>query len=154
MPQTKIVYIDILFFVKNKEYTDAVNASQYPEESLVPLDTPFKDERGVIQNLLNTPINGAAIIASKKGSRRSNHWHKKDFHYLYIVSGKVEYYERNLNEDGSNIKPYIYIAGDMFFTPPNKVHLVVFLEDTVMISLSKQNRDHDSHESDVVRVKF
>ena len=139
--------------MKNKEYTDYVERGHYPKDNIVPLDSPFINDAGVIQNLLNTPINGAAIITSKKGSVRSNHYHKEDFHYLYIVSGSMEYYERGVNEEFTG-KPFIVKAGEMVFTQPMKIHKTIFLEDCVMISLSKRNRDHDSHESDVIRVEF
>jgi len=52
--------------MKNKEYTDLVDVENYPKNPLVPLDTPFVDDRGVIQNLLNCNIGSAAIITSKK----------------------------------------------------------------------------------------
>lgn len=142
--------------MKNKEYTDAVAQEEYPEEALVPLDDPFVDDRGSIQNLLNTAMHGAAIITSKAGSVRSNHWHKTDWHYLYVMSGSMEYYERNVgmptgfNKDN----PVIVKAGQMVFTPPNSVHKTVFLEDTVVLSFSKRNRDHVSHEADVIREDF
>jgi quercetin dioxygenase-like cupin family protein len=137
----------------NKDYTLAVERKEYPTEKLVPLDLPFVDVRGIIQNLVNTSINGAAIITSKKGTIRSNHYHTEDFHYLYIISGSMEYYERDINEDFIG-KPLIVRAGEMVFTPPMKVHKTVFIEDCTMISLSKRNRDHNSHEEDLVRVKF
>lgn len=140
--------------MKNKEYTDAVENKNYPADPLVSLDLPFVDDRGVIQNLLNSPINGAAIITSKKGSIRSNHMHQEDFHYLYVMSGSLHYYERDLKQDGSTISPVLYVAGQMIFTPPFKVHKVVFLEDSILISLSKRNRDHLSHEEDLIRVEF
>lgn len=141
--------------MKNKEYTDLVDKGQYPSEPLVELDSPFVDDRGVIQNLLNTSINGAAVITSKKGSVRSNHWHKTDWHYLYVLSGSMEYYERpvDLSRDDS-IPPIVVKAGQMVFTPPYVVHKTVFLEDTVLLSFSKRNRDHDSHEEDIVRENF
>ena len=97
------------------------------------LENPFIDNRGIIQNILNQSINAVAIITSKKGSIRSNHYHKENDHYLYIMSGSLEYYERELDEIGSNIKPIVYKTGEMFYTGPNKVHKVVFLEDTVTI---------------------
>ncbi len=139
--------------MNNKEYTQAVEQQAYPPNAMVPLDAPFIDERGLIQNLLNTSINGAAILTSKKGSIRSNHYHREDFHYLYIISGSMEYYERSINEEFVG-KPLIVNAGEMIFTPPLKVHKTVFLDDTTMISFSKRNRDHDSHEEDLVREKF
>lgn len=139
--------------MNNKEYTNYVERGHYPKDNIVPLDNPFISDAGVIQNLLNTPINGAAIITSKNGSVRSNHYHNEDFHYLYIISGSMEYYERIVDEVFVG-KPFIVTAGQMVFTPPKRVHKTVFLEDTVMISLSKRNRDHESHEQDVVRVEF
>jgi quercetin dioxygenase-like cupin family protein len=140
--------------MKNKEYTNAVEAKQYPNDAIVPLDGPFVDDRGSIQNLLNTSINGAAIITSKAGSIRSNHWHREDFHYLYVLSGSMEYYERDVGISGELQSPIIVKTGQMVFTPPNKVHKTVFLEDTVLLSFSKRNRDHESHESDLVREEY
>jgi quercetin dioxygenase-like cupin family protein len=71
---------------------------------------------------------------------------------LYLISGKVKYYERDL--DGSNITINEYLPGQMFFTPPNKVHKVEFLEDTILVSIGKDSKDHDSHEQDIVREEF
>jgi quercetin dioxygenase-like cupin family protein len=141
--------------MKNKDYTDAVNEEEYPEDPIVPLDPPFLDDRGGIQNLLNTPVQCASIITSKAGSVRSNHWHKTDFHYLYVMSGSMEYYERNVGlSTNPNAKPLIVKAGQMVFTPPNVIHKTVFLEDTVLLSFSKRNRDHASHEADVIREDY
>jgi quercetin dioxygenase-like cupin family protein len=139
--------------MNNKEYTAQVDQGNYPSNKKVPLPKPFVNENGVIQNLLNTSINGTAIITSLAGSVRSNHYHKEDFHYLYVVSGSMEYYERGIEEHFVG-EPLIVKAGEMVFTPPLKVHKTVFLEDTVMLSFSKRNRDHVSHEEDIVRVRF
>jgi quercetin dioxygenase-like cupin family protein len=137
----------------NKEYTEYVEQELYPDEQLVPLDNPFINKNGVIQNLLNTPINGVAIITSVKGSERSNHWHQQDWHFLYVLSGSMEYYERGIDEKFTGL-PLIVKTGEMVFTPPKKVHKTVFLENTILVSMSKRNRDTASHEEDVVRVKF
>ncbi len=141
--------------MNNKEYTTSVEQQKYPDEELVPLDSPFIDDRGFIQNLLNTPINGVAIITSKAGSIRSNHYHKTDWHYLYVLSGSMEYYERPLDpKEDYYGDPVIIKAGQMVFTPPNVIHKTVFLQDTVLLSFSKRNRDHNSHEEDVVREEY
>ena len=141
--------------MKNKDFTDAVNKGSFPKNPIVPLDESFLDDRGSIQNLLNTPMQCASIIISKAGSVRSNHWHKEDFHYLYVMSGSMEYYERDVGMPvDPKQKPLIVTAGQMVFTPPNVVHKTIFLQDTVLLSFSKRNRDHDSHESDVVREEF
>jgi quercetin dioxygenase-like cupin family protein len=64
----------------------------------------------------------------------------------------VRYYERNL--DGSGLITKNYMPGDMFFTPPNKVHKTEFMSDCVMISLGKESKDHETHEKDIVREEF
>jgi quercetin dioxygenase-like cupin family protein len=138
--------------MKNTEYTESVNKGKFPSERLVSLDPPFEDVRGMIQNILLSPITSVAVITSKAGSVRSNHYHKTDWHYLYVISGSMEYYERPV--DGSSNEPIIIKTGQMVFTPPMHVHKTVFLEDTVLLSLAKNVRDHEHHEEDVVREEF
>lgn len=121
----------------------------------IKLGTNFIDSRGVIQNILsNTNMNAVALITSVAGSERSNHYHKNGDHHLYVISGSLKYYERDINEDGSKIEPIIFETGEMFYTPPNKVHKVIFLEDTVLLSLGKEIRTHEAHEEDLIRVEF
>lgn len=140
--------------MKNKEYTDHVADGAFPTDQLVPLDPPFEDVRGQIQNLILTPgVTSISVITSKAGSVRSNHYHKTDWHYLYVVSGSMEYWERAV--DGPPpAKPIIVKAGQMVFTPPGELHKTVFLEDTVLMSFAKNVRDHEHHEEDVVRLEF
>lgn len=118
----------------------------------VEIGTKFEDERGCIQNILTAPINHIAVITSKKGAVRSNHYHLHNSHHLYVLSGSVEYFERNL--DGSNQTRTIYKVGEMFFTPPNKVHKVVALEDTVMISLAPESNISNEHDQDTIKEEF
>ncbi len=141
--------------MKNREYTESVVREFYPLDPIVPLDAPFEDARGAIQNLVLTPgITSVAVITSKAGSERSNHFHKTDWHYLYVVEGEMEYYERPVGATGGHIKPLIVKKGQMVFTPPNIVHKTVFTVDTVLVSLAKNVRDHSHHEEDVVREIF
>ena len=62
----------------------------------VSLGSSFVDDRGIIQNIINQSFNHVGMITSKKGSVRSNHYHLKNSHYMYILSGKMEYWERDL----------------------------------------------------------
>ncbi len=139
--------------MNNREITEAIDKGYYPVEKIIPLDAPFIDKRGVIQNLLLIPINSVAIITSKAGTVRSNHYHKTDWHYLYIISGSMNYYERDVEGSG-DVDPLLVTAGQMVFTPPMQVHKTEFLEDTVMVSFAKNIRDHEHHEQDLVRVEF
>ena len=68
----------------------------------------------------------------------------------------------------SNIAPYSYFnsvaddppqiihvrKGEMVFTPPMVDHGMKFPVDTVFLTLSRNPRDQESYEADVVRVEF
>ena len=62
-----------------------------------------KDKRGIFLDIFNSDFKNISIITSKKNSIRSNHYHLKDSHYIYILKGKMEYYYAKL----SNKKKYI-----------------------------------------------
>ena len=127
------------------------NPSEWPTKTEVQLDAAHIDERGAIQSLVNFPVKNVSLITSRKGTRRSNHYHKTDWHYMYMLSGLAEYYFR---ATGSSETPQslVFKTGEMVFTPPMEDHLTVFLEDSTMVVMSRNSRDQESYESDVVRV--
>ena len=45
-------------------------------------------------------------------------------------------------------------AGEMVFTPPMVEHAMKFLEDTVFLTMSRNSRNHDAYEDDLVRVEL
>jgi dTDP-4-dehydrorhamnose 3,5-epimerase-like enzyme len=137
----------------NEEYTKAVDAGIWPNTPDVPLPEPFADERGNITNLLFTPINSVADISSVRGSVRANHYHRTDWHYTLVSSGKVAYFEREIGSTEVP-EPRIYGPGQMFFTPPMREHAMLFLEDSLILTFAKNVRNHENHEADVVRVEF
>jgi dTDP-4-dehydrorhamnose 3,5-epimerase-like enzyme len=139
-------------------YVERVLAHDYPNDPIVPLDQPFVDARGVIQNLVLGSFTSSAIISSKPRAVRANHWHRTDWHFSYVVSGEVWYYERAItaadtlaDRDGA-LKKWVVPAGQMFFTPPRMAHAMAFPVDTAFITFAKNVREHDTHEEDVVRV--
>jgi oxalate decarboxylase/phosphoglucose isomerase-like protein (cupin superfamily) len=116
-----------------------------------PLGERFGDDEHFIQNLLERPCGGVAIIRSRAGSSRSHHWHREDAHWLYCLSGEFEYLERPV---GAAEEPErrIIRQGELVYTAPRVEHSTYFPVDTVLISMSLRPRDKSSHESDVVRV--
>ena len=137
----------------NKQYTAAVDVGLFPETTSVPLDDSFKDERGEITNLLLTPITSVARITSRKRDTRANHYHRTDWHYAFVESGCVLYFERAIGDDKIP-EPKTYGPGSMFFTPPNREHCMLFAEDSVIFTFAKNVRDHETHEADLVRVSI
>lgn len=135
------------------EYTKLVDSGTWPEDRLVPLDAPFLNPAGSIQNVLLRPCTSVAVIRSLAQTLRANHYHRSDWHYSYVLSGEVLYFERPVGAQGVP-PPLIFRAGEMFFTPPMVEHCMAFREDTVFMTMAKNVRSHDSHESDLVRVAF
>jgi len=139
--------------LSNREFSALVDAEKYPEQVGVPLDAPFVNANGAIQNLLLERFTSAAIITSVPGSVRANHYHKTDWHYSYVIKGTVEYYWRPA---GTKTEPKCerFPGGTMFFTPPLVEHAMFFPEETSFITFAKNIRDHQNHEADLVRVKL
>ncbi len=126
--------------------------ASWPKDPLVGLEPPFSDVRGDIQPLVDEMMKSAVMISSKKGSLRANHYHKTDWHYCYVVSGAIEYFHR---PTGSDQEPerLLVKTGEMVFTPPMVDHAMKFPEDTVFLTLSRNPRNQEAYESDVVRVE-
>lgn len=116
----------------------------------------FKDGRGIIQNLVELPKGegacGVAIITSRARTTRSNHYHLTDSHWLYVLSGEMHYYERPVGA-AEYPPPLVCKAGSLVYTGPMLEHRTYFPADTVLVSISRNARDAESHEEDVVRTE-
>jgi len=125
----------------------------WPKEPIVALERPFADARGSIQPLVDMMMKSAVLITSKKGSFRANHYHRTDWHYCYVLKGCIEYYHR---PTGSAAEPQVILVkqGQMVFTPPMVDHGMKFPEDTEFLTLSRNPRDQESYEADVVRINM
>ena len=134
--------------MKNQEYVDKVNAGEYPEDIIVPLDTPFVDDRGLIQNLWLGSSGSVTLIKSKRGAIRAKHKHTDDFHAAYILTGEIKYVE---GEPGTEQKEFIFKAGDMFFTRPDIYHIMEFLTDGDMLTINGIVKNHENYENDIKR---
>ncbi len=128
--------------------------SALPSSTRVRLPKVFRDARGDIIPLVDdTVMRSALLITSKKGAVRANHYHKTDWHFCYVLSGEIEYFERPV---GSKRKPkrMTFKQGDMFFTPPMVEHTMLFPKDTAFLTLSRNPRNPAAYEKDLVRVEL
>lgn len=122
-------------------------------DMVVNLPEPIIDQRGSIQTLVEGGFSVAQIITSKAGTVRSNHYHRTDWHYLYVLSGSMRYFHRPAGSTGTPTSVVVQ-AGQMVYTPPLVEHATEFLEDTVLLNLAAGARDQASYESDLVRIEL
>lgn len=116
------------------------------------------DDRGIIEQL-DTLQEGSSVlrITSKAGAVRANHYHQKDHHICYLISGKIRYVERPLNADGSvdesvPLTEYTIVPGQLFYTSPMVAHAMEFLEDSEFLAISPRTGDRTEYENDIIRV--
>ncbi len=115
----------------------------------------FIDDRGEMSLLIDekTKITSVLFITCKKGSIRANHYHKKDSHYSYLVSGKMEYTYKSLSKL-SKEKKLIINPGDMVYSPPKTIHAMRFLKESIFIAFATKPRKRKGYEDDTVRVNL
>ena len=116
----------------------------------------FEDDRGFISRLVdddNIHFRAVLYITSRKGSIRGNHYHKKDAHYVYCLSGKFRYSEKDISKS-SKKESVILKPGDLVLSRPMVAHSMEFLEDTIFLAITTEPREHKKYEEDTVRLEF
>jgi len=164
------------------EILDGIEKGEYPDEPMVDIPPPFENDAGAIWNIARGAFGSASFIASRAGKIRSNHFHKEDSHFIYVVSGFMYYYWKPAPKNGACMS---FSPGEtdvtgkikcstcggldsdhsprtsqrvrvdkkqLVFTGPGTIHTTYFPVDCEIVTLNKRARDKESHESDVVRV--
>lgn len=114
----------------------------------------FVDARGFISRIIDPAkieIKSVLLISSKANTVRGNHYHKKDSHYVYCLSGKFKYSEWKSGEKVVNKKNIILTSGTLVLTPAKMWHSMEFLEDSIFLAFTSETRSHSKYESDTVR---
>ncbi len=110
------------------------------------------DNRGSILSIVDYQIQNVSIIECNKNTIRSNHYHIKDFHFMYVLEGKIDYFFKSLK--GTNVFYYGVNKGETIFTPNEEIHATFFPCNTKLIVSSGFPRNQETYENDTVRVKF
>lgn len=113
------------------------------------IDPAVKDVRGEITNVFEGRIEHIALITSKKGTVRANHYHKQDHQFIFLVSGAFESHSVDINNTSKRqvleIKP-----GDIVETPALIAHAQKFTEDSVFLALTTRQREKGKYEEDTI----
>jgi len=108
------------------------------------------DSRGSILSIVDEKVTNVSIITCLPKTIRSNHSHKKDWHYMYVLEGVMEYFFVSKNKTF-----FMKIGkGENVFTPPKELHATYFPVKTVLLVSSKNPRDKKTYEQDTVREKL
>lgn len=122
------------------------------ESKLIKNELRDKSVRGDILSIVDTTVSNVSIITCNAGSIRSNHYHKKDFHFMYVLDGKIDYFYKNILDE--EIKYLSVLPAQNIFTPNKEIHATYFPVDTKLIVSSCNPRDQATYEEDTVRVEF
>ena len=126
---------------------------KYSNKDLINLPKGYEDARGIIQPLCDLNMKSASLIVSKPNTWRANHYHKNDWHFIYVLKGSFEYYFKKTNSN-EKVKKKIVKEGELLFTGPVVDHAMFYTEETEIIVLSKNPRDQKTYEEDTVRIDF
>lgn len=108
-----------------------------------------KDVRGEITNIFEGRIEHIALITSKKGTVRANHYHKEDHQFIYLVSGAFESHSVDVR-DPKKRQVLKIEAGDIVETPKLIAHAQKFTEDSVFLALTTRQRESGKYEEDTI----
>jgi quercetin dioxygenase-like cupin family protein len=112
------------------------------------------DERGVITPVAEGNYKTVLLISSNKGAKRANHYHKTDTHIMHMVWGKARYVETGQDQNYGFTIDRIVGAGDQILTVPNVPHAMEFLEDSLMVVCSVNERNPEQYLQEIVPVKL
>lgn len=118
---------------------------------------PFHiDARGVIAYISDPTFKFSNVLylTFKKGAIRASHYHKKDTHAIYLISGKLEYTRKDMSNPIAKPEVVTVYPGEMITTPPMIAHKVVGLEDSLSVVMTTEPRDHAHYEEDTVRLEL
>jgi oxalate decarboxylase/phosphoglucose isomerase-like protein (cupin superfamily) len=116
---------------------------------LIPNQLRSGDHRGSILSIVDAPIKNVSLIKCSEGSIRSNHYHKTDYHFMYVLVGRIDYFFRPMNKQSIE---YLEVSeGQSIFTPKLEWHATFFPINTDLVVSSLNPRDQKTYEEDTVR---
>jgi len=111
-----------------------------------------EDERGKITDVFyDENINHVAVINSKAGAERGNHYHKHSVQHILVTKGVLEYWYKPLGSN-SPAKFEILKEGDLATSPPLEVHAFKMIEDNQFIVFTQGPRGGKDYQSDTYKT--
>lgn len=112
-----------------------------------------EDDRGRIGDVFyKENINHVAVIDSRAGVLRGDHYHKQAVQHMLITKGALGYWHKPLDSD-EPARCEVLREGDLVSTPPFEVHALEIIEENQFIVFSQGVRGGKDYEADTFRVE-
>lgn len=138
----------------SKLLRNAVNWFAAKHTTVTPVEKVTGDrDFTTIENVASfrNPIGAVAVMVRKAGNVAAEHFHAREGHTCYLVSGRAQYRERRHGATGFTYADDM-LPGKAIFSPPNVPHAFLFLEDSVMVVIANISRTKAEYEADVTRL--
>lgn len=110
----------------------------------------YTDERGIIQDLLETPIDAVTEITTYAGSVRGNHVHEKTVQWTYVMYGLLRVAWQD--PDGT-VHERMYGPHSLICEPAGVPHAWQAVNDTRVLVFTQGPRSGSAYESDTRRLE-
>ena len=111
-----------------------------------------EDARGKIADMFyKADIAHVAIISTKKGGRRGDHYHKETVQHTLVTKGSLIYVYQP-SDKSSQVKYILLKEGDLVTSEPFEVHTMLFPENNEFIVFTSGLRGGKDYEKDTFRV--
>ncbi len=97
------------------------------------------DERGAVYEVKHGESVQVAFQTTAAGLARGGHNHKYEEEF-FVVSGKVSFVSKDTS--GKLNEPRYYVAGETIKTVPNEAHMMIAVEDTVLIAFTPKGEQY------------
>ena len=124
-----------------------------PSVTVEKIKPAFRDQRGVISDLLNRNISHVGLITTAAGAVRASHYHRKSHQYSYILSGSFEVLTAPVKSP-RKVTRHRVRAGELISIAPGIIHRFKAIKRADMVDMISESRSRNAYEGDVVRVPF
>lgn len=136
--------------IEIRDYFTSEHSHLFP---FLQIPQSFNDDRGYIKNIADGLIGDVALIHTKPGAVRANHFHKEDWHLTFLLSGEAKYLSSQLqNGKPNSLREYQVVEGSLLFTPALVWHRFEFIKASTMIVISRRSRTQENYEADTHRL--
>lgn len=109
----------------------------------------LKDKNGQILLLINKNYKYLNLINIKKNKLRGNHYHIKNSHYLFVLSGEIFYFEKKKKINFIKLK-----KNDLIFTKYKVPHAIFAKKNSIILEFGIISNKKKIYDQDTRNLNF